>query len=57
MNHPSFQHSRRDFLYGLGMSLGSVAFSDLLARDAQAGPLSLKKPHLPAKAKAFTTAS
>ncbi len=28
--------SRRDFLYGLNASLGSVAFSSMLARDAQA---------------------
>ena len=43
---------RRDFLYGLGASVGSVAFTDLLARDAQAGPLTPKEPQLPAKAKA-----
>ena len=44
---------RRDFLYGLGASLGSVAFSDLLAREAKKpGPLALKKPHHAPKAKA-----
>ena len=42
--------TRRDFLYGLGASLGSVAFSDILAKDAS-GPLSPKQPMLPAKAK------
>lgn len=43
--------SRRDFLYGLGASLGSVAFSDLVAKEAAASPLSPKQPMLPAKAK------
>ena len=45
------QNTRRSFLYSLGASLGSVAFSDLLAQEA-AGPLALKEPHLPPKAKA-----
>lgn len=41
---------RRDFLYGLGASLGSVAFSSMLA-DAAEGEQS-KQPHFPeAKAK------
>ena len=40
--------SRRDFLYGLGASLGSVAFSSMLA--AETPPL-VGKPHLPARAK------
>ncbi|MDA1054942.1 MAG: DUF1501 domain-containing protein [Planctomycetota bacterium] len=46
--------SRREFLYGLGASLGSVAFSQLLAAESNvsAGPLSPKKPMHPAKAKA-----
>lgn len=43
---------RRDFLYGLGASLGSVAFTAMMNQQAQAGPLSAKKGHLPAKAKA-----
>lgn len=45
--------SRRSFLYGLGASLGSVAFSDFLIKDAAAttGPLAVKQPHLPARAK------
>ena len=30
---------RRDFLYGFGSSLGGLAFTDLLAREAVAGPL------------------
>ncbi|MEW4487479.1 DUF1501 domain-containing protein [Thalassoglobus sp. JC818] len=49
--------SRREFLYGLGASLGSVALSDLLAKegvqaDAAPGPLANKPPMHPAKAKA-----
>ena len=45
---------RRDLLYGLGASVGAVAFTDLLAREARAatGPLAPKEPMLPAKAKA-----
>ncbi len=45
--------SRREFLYGLGAaSLGSVAFSNLLAAESEKiGPLAVKKPMLPAKAK------
>ncbi len=49
--------TRRDFLYGLGASLGSVAFSALLAQSAsaraaeKAHPLAPKPGHLPAKAK------
>jgi hypothetical protein len=39
---------RREFLYGLGASLGGVALSSLLAAD---NPLSPKKGHHPAKAK------
>ncbi|NQV29099.1 MAG: DUF1501 domain-containing protein [Rhodopirellula sp.] len=41
---------RRDFLYGLGAGLGSVAFSSLLAAENQ-GSSSVGKPHLPARAK------
>lgn len=46
--------SRREFLYGLGATLGSVALSDLLASEtaAQDNPLSPKPPMHPAKAKA-----
>jgi hypothetical protein len=45
--------TRRSFLYGLGSSLGAVAFSDLLAADASAtpGPLAVRPPMLPARAK------
>ena len=46
------QLNRRNFLYGLGASLGSVAFTDLLAADAPAGPLAPKKPMHAPKAKA-----
>jgi hypothetical protein len=47
--------SRRDALYGLGTTLGSVAFSALLAAEQKRpsnAPLSPKKSHAPAKAKA-----
>jgi hypothetical protein len=40
---------RRDFLYQLGASLGSLAFSNLLAKEGS--PLSPKLPMLPARAK------
>ncbi|MDA0282949.1 MAG: DUF1501 domain-containing protein, partial [Planctomycetota bacterium] len=40
--------SRRDFLYGLGAGLGSVAFSSMLAADE---PSSVGTSHLPVKAK------
>jgi len=45
--------SRREFLYGLGASLGSVAMTSAVAKDAAAaaGPLAVKKPMLPARAK------
>ena len=51
--------TRRDFVYGLGASLGSVAFSALLAANAGAtsaagprpGPLAPRPPHRAAKAK------
>jgi hypothetical protein len=39
---------RRDFMFGLGASLGSVAFTSLLAADE---PRSRPKPHHPPKAK------
>src|SRR5262245_37477118 len=39
--------TRREALYGLGTSLGSVAFSALLAADDRS-----RRPHLPSKAKA-----
>lgn len=43
--------SRRSFLYSLGATLGSVAFTDLLAKES-AGPLAPKTPHLAPRAKA-----
>jgi len=46
---------RRDFLYGLGGSLGSVAMTDLLAADQKStasGPLAHRRPMHPPKAKA-----
>ena len=42
---------RRDFLYGLGSSLGAVAMTDLMAKEAL-GPLAPKKPMHSPKAKA-----
>ncbi len=44
-------NTRRDFLYGLGASLGSVAFTDLLAQEAASSPLAPQAPQLPTKAK------
>jgi len=49
--------SRREFLYGLGASLGAAAFTSLLQAEEKrqeppAGPLAPKPPHHPAKAKA-----
>ena len=48
--------NRREFLYGLGASLGAVALTDLLAQDGRAddsaGPLAEKPPMHPARAKA-----
>src|SRR5262245_32728184 len=45
--------TRRDFLYGLGATLGTVAFNALLrAEQKPAGPLAPKPQHHPAKAKA-----
>lgn len=43
--------TRRDFVYSLGASLGSVALSSLLAEEAKTNPLAPKSGHLPAKAK------
>jgi len=49
---------RRDFLYGLGSSLGALAMTDLLSAEQQrsrkssGGPLAVKPPMHPAKAKA-----
>ena len=48
-------NNRREFLYGLGTSLGSVAFSALLAEESRAdkkpSPLAPRNGHFPAKAK------
>ena len=50
-----FNQSRREFLYGLGTSLGSIAFSALLAEQTRAeqkeNPLAPRDGHFPAKAK------
>ncbi|MEL6108272.1 MAG: DUF1501 domain-containing protein [Planctomycetota bacterium] len=50
MNHGIIP--RRDVLFGLGASLGSLALTDLRAADAATGPLTPKPPMLEAKAKA-----
>src|SRR3954452_14155374 len=45
--------NRRDFLYGLGASLGGVAFTAMLQEQARAAdPLAKKPGHFPAKARA-----
>jgi hypothetical protein len=45
--------TRRDFIYSLGASIGSVALTSLLAREARAaGAATAKAGHFPAKAKA-----
>jgi hypothetical protein len=47
-------NTRRNFIYSLGASLGSVAFSSMLQADdvkLASSPLSPKQPMLPAKAK------
>ena len=47
------QPTRRDFLYGLSMSLGTAALNSLLqADDKLSAPLAPKPPHQEAKAKA-----
>jgi hypothetical protein len=49
------RRARRDFLYGLGLTLGSTALNSLVRADEQraaAGPLSPKPPHHAAKARA-----
>jgi hypothetical protein len=43
--------TRRDFVYGLGASLGAVALTSLQAEESKASPLAPKPAHLPAKAK------
>ncbi|HEV7281392.1 MAG TPA: DUF1501 domain-containing protein [Pirellulaceae bacterium] len=55
--HLPHGRARRDFLYGLGASLGAVAITSLLRGEEEAspspgaGPLAAKPGHLPAKAK------
>jgi hypothetical protein len=43
--------ARREFLYGLGATLGTVAFNTLLRAEG-AGPLAPRPPHRPARARA-----
>ncbi|MCA9216778.1 MAG: DUF1501 domain-containing protein [Planctomycetales bacterium] len=55
MNDFSQNESRRSFLYGLGSSIGSLAFTSMLSADeakTATGPLAPKKPMHSAKAKA-----
>jgi hypothetical protein len=51
--HPSHLPTRRDVLYGLGATLGTVAFNALLAseRTAAASPLVPRSPHHRPRAK------
>jgi hypothetical protein len=51
--HPFPTQNRRDFVYGLGTTLGSVALSSLLAQESTPSdaPLAPKSGHLPARAK------
>ena len=44
-------HSRREFLYGLGSTLGSVAFSSMMQAEESRHPLAPKAPMHPAKVK------
>lgn len=46
-----FHPSRREFLHGLGASLGGVALTSLLAEEKMPEPLAPRDGHLPAKAK------
>lgn len=53
--HAARALNRRDFLYGLGSSIGAVAFSSLLMQESgemALDPLYPKTPMLPSKAKA-----
>ena len=43
-------NSRREFIYGLGATLGTAALNNALATES-AGPLNPRKPMLPARAK------
>ncbi|MCB1121100.1 MAG: DUF1501 domain-containing protein [Verrucomicrobiae bacterium] len=53
------QLNRRDFIFSMGASLGSVALASMLSNPLHAsaaesvakGPLAVKKPHMPPKAK------
>lgn len=55
MEGKNMNRSRREFLYGLGASLGAVAFNSLLAAEetssSSSSPLAPKQGHFPAKAK------
>src|SRR6478672_2090509 len=55
----SMSTDRREFLFGLGATLGTAALNALLRGEARgadatppASPLAVKPPHLPAKANA-----
>ena len=43
--------TRRQACYGLGATLGSIAFTSMLAADEAVSPLAARAGHLPAKAK------
>lgn len=48
----SIMLTRREAIYGLGTSLGSIAFSAMLAAEQRPAPQAGKAPHVRAKAKA-----
>jgi hypothetical protein len=48
---PTLLTTRREFLYGLGATLGTVAFNTLLRAEG-AGPSAPRPPHRPARARA-----
>jgi hypothetical protein len=45
-------HTRRDFLYGLGTTLGTIAFNAMLRGDEPRDPLAVRPGHHAAKARA-----
>ena len=52
MPQPPRQISRRDMLRRVGTGLGAVGLARTLAADASSpGPLAVREPHFPAKAK------
>ncbi len=46
-----YRLTRRSTLFGMGASLGAIAFQSLLAAEESSGPLTPRRGHLPARAK------